>query len=306
MKNIKTITHKNPINMKYSNLIIAFFIAITYSCSQEDTVHYTPEDKLESTDPIDVYIKQKLTDTYNARVVWDWQQPLYVKNFNYRLLPPQREVIIPTVDMILTYFVEPIKNAANGEALLKNLFPPEFVFAGSAAYESDGKAYAGVAESGVNIMLTSLNNYNPGNKTFIINKVHTIHHEFTHIVNQNTTEGVPEAYTTVNTAYTGGNWVNYSDNNRNDFNHIRGLGYVSAYGSQNPAEDFAEMVSTYLTRSDEDFNATYITHGSDEELNTGKDYIAKKLQIAKDYYQSNYNINLEEIKANVQAELDKL
>ncbi len=286
--------------MKYSKIIIALFMVIIYSCSRQDVVHYTPEDKSESTDPIDIYIKQKLTDPYNSRVVWDWQQPLYVKNFDFRLLPTQREVIIPTVDIILNYFIEPIKKAANGEALLKNLFPPEFIFAGSAAYDSYGVAFAGVAESGVNIMLTSLNDYNPGNSAFIMDKVHTIHHEFTHIVNQNTTEGVPEDYTTVNTAYTGDNWRQLGDW------QVLKDGYVSAYGSQNPAEDFAEMVSTYLTLSDKDFNAIYITHGRDEELNIGKDYIAKKLQIAKDYYQSNYNINLEEIKANLQAELDKL
>ena len=77
-------------------------------------------------------------------------------------------------------------------------------------------------------------------------------------------------YTTVNTAYTGDNWRQLGDW------QVLKDGYVSAYGSQNPAEDFAEMVSTYLTLSDKDFNAIYITHGRDEELNIGKDYIAKK------------------------------
>ncbi len=287
--------------MKYSRFISNLFIVILFSCSQQDEMHYTEPAPLESINQIDTYIKEKLTDPYHCRVVYDWQQPRYMHDFKLALTPPRREVVIPAVNMILTYFVNPIKKSTNGEAFIKQLFPREFVFAGSAAHRiADGMAYAGLAEAGVNIMLTNLNAYNPKDKKFIREQAHTIHHEFTHIVNQNTTEGVPEAYKKVNPAYNGESWVNIK------LKDAIKSGFVSSYGSRNPDEDFAEMISTYLTRSDAWFNRDYMPNPEEEEKNPGKEYIAKKLEIAKDYYQSHYEVDLEEIKANVQKALAQL
>jgi len=278
--------------MKYYKFTSILWLAMLFSCSQEDSVHYTKPDSSKASSKIDLYIKEKLTDPYNCRVIYSFQQPLYVEGFSFAVTPPRQEVVIPTVDMVLNYFVNPVKKIKNGEALLKKLFPKQFVFVGSALYRtSDGRKFAGVAEASVMITLADLDAYNPKNKNFITEEVHTIYHEFTHIVHQSIAEGVPEAYKKVSHKYRQNGWKSISTSQA-----IKD-GFVTRYASKNPQEDLAEMVSVYIITPDKYFNENYIKKSL---------YIAKKLQIAKDYFQSYYEVDLEEIKANVQAELEKL
>ncbi len=286
--------------MKYYKFTSILWVIMLFSCSQEDSVQYTEPDSSKASSSIDLYIKEKLTDPYNCRVIYSFQQPLYVEDFDFAVTPPRQEVVIPVVDMILTYFVNPIKKVKNGDPLLKTLFPKQFVFIGSTLHRtSDGREFAGVAEASIMITLADLNAYNPKDSHFITREVHTLYHEFTHIVHQSVAEGVPDAYEKVNPKYRGDSWVNVKE--------IDAItdGFVTPYASKNPQEDLAEMVSTYLTMSDKAFNKKYITHQEDD-ADVGRDRIAKKLKIAKKYFNQYYKVDLEEIKDSLHVELDKL
>src|SRR5258708_13277535 len=89
--------------------------------------------------------------------------------------------------------------------------------------------------------------------------MHTMHHEFGHILHQNVL--YPVSFKTISTGYTG-NWYNISDA------QARQMGFITSYAQAAPDEDFVEMISSMLTggpngpagRYDE--YEQYLTHAS--------------------------------------------
>ena len=67
--------------------------------------------------------------------------------------------------------------------------------------------------------------------------VHTMHHEFGHILHQNVL--YPVAFKNISIGYTG-TWFNSTDA------EARAKGFITAYAQSAPDEDFVEMVSTML------------------------------------------------------------
>ena len=140
---------------------------------------------------------------------------------------------------------------------MKSYIPKQIVLVGSHNYNDNGSIVLGQAEGGRKITIFDLNYINfdlsslegfekVQSKRAILRVFRTMHHEFGHILHQ-TIAYNPE-FKKITTGYIS-NWTNYNDLD------ARRMGFITAYSLKNPDEDFVEMLSIFLTQSNEEWNA---------------------------------------------------
>lgn len=291
----------------FNALMFSALTATLYSCTEEEASKYSPAEKNESTDPVDIYLKEKFTKPYNSRVIWKWQGQLM--GLGDYVTPPLRDVVIPASEMVFQYFVNPYNEVENGNKIIDKYFPAEWIYIGSPMYNSDGSITLGVAEGGVRITLTELDYFNASSRTFVERQMHTIHHEFTHILHQK--DGIPKGYASVSPRYFG------SQSLYKDDDEALQAGFVTPYSGTNSDEDFAELVSTYVTTSEVKFEDKYLTKEDCSSLtsaseiqtciatNEGKDHIAKKVDLMKSFFDSKYGVDIDQLRDKVVKQLDE-
>ena len=125
--------------------------------------------------------------------------------------------------------------------------------------------------------------------------IKTIHHEFTHILNQ--TKDYPTSFRQV----TPSSYVSDSQFSEPYVSAYLKRGFITAYAQTNTAEDFAEMVSEYVTHSPEWWEAQMKaaeTKWSEDanQTQTGRILIEQKLDITRDYMRTVWNIDLDELR----------
>ena len=128
----------------------------------------------------------------------------------------------------------------------------------------------------------------------------TIHHEFTHILNQ--TRDMPTSYQFVTPAdYVADEWT--SDQFKNavteDGKGYLQKGFVSAYSQNSYGEDFAEMLSIYLCYSQDVWDEWF--EQADSYGANGSQLIKAKLQLVKDYMSQSWGIDLDKLRSTVQV-----
>jgi len=236
--------------------ILAILIGISSSCSKEDDLKYEKREIAPSTDPIDVFLQENFLDKYNCAIRWRWDDKFV--STDYYVTPTMREIVIPVAKMIEWFWVDPYKQTSKGgeDFIVKN-FPPEIVFIGSDILNANGTTTLGFAEAGVRITLSELDNYDLKNIEWLKGQLHTIHHEFTHIVHQQ--YKLPAGYEKITGSYSGNSWVSlYEDD-------AIMMGCVTPYGTNNEFEDFCELISTFLI-SEKDAFAEKFTSKTEEEI----------------------------------------
>jgi substrate import-associated zinc metallohydrolase lipoprotein len=135
-----------------------------------------------------------------------------------------------------------------------------------------------------------------------------MHHEFAHILHQQKT--FPKKFETLSAGYYDPMyWQERSDNDEDskaedkiDHSKYAPLGFVSAYGSSQPREDFVETISHYLVGSD-----IWWTHlleeaakpGINNEPIKGDVVIKEKIEICRTWLKDEWNIDLDSMQANV-------
>ena len=183
-----------------------------------------------------------------------------------------------------------------GPDFIKENMPRMIHFIGSAAYNSEGTIVLGTAEGGLKITLYMVNSltdkmltdYNTMNEYYF----HTLHHEFTHILNQK----IPydRSYDLITeSGYVSGNWYMIPDKTAHQ------AGFVTPYAMAEPVEDFAEMLSKYVTVSESEWQAIIDdakNADKKEGEQDGADYINAKLDIVRSYMQDAWNINIDDLR----------
>ena len=107
----------------------------------------------------------------------------------------------------------------------------------------------GTAEGGLKIFLSGLNylpTYLQSAATLNHYYIKTIHHEFTHILNQ--TKTIPSDFQTI----TGSDYVS---DMWNETPNWLPRGFITDYSQHSYQEDFAEMMSVYVTNTEEQWDA---------------------------------------------------
>lgn len=306
------------------NIIYILCLAFSFTaCSKDEAIKYAPEVKDYSTDEIDTYFQENFQDKYGCAVRWKWVDK-YV-DINYVVAPAMRKVLIPTGEMIRRFWIEPfiLESKASGDFIRKH-FPPEIVCVGSELRNADGTRTLGYADAGVRITLTELNLFDLNNKSWVIQQLHTIHHEFSHIIHQ--TYKMPNGFNKITeNNYTGQAWDDIYINAEAELikngidkptrlqvdsvsrNMAIQRGMLTPYGTSSEFEDFAEIVSIYLLTEPLVFDQTYLLPDSKRPfLNEGKANIQQKLTLVQDYYSNNFSINLSNLRDIILQRLNEI
>jgi len=322
-------------NYKILFIYIVLFSAFV-SCTKEDDLNYEKREIEVVKGEINAYLKENFLDKYNSAVRWEWND-IFV-DVNYYVGPCKSELVIPTGEFMKDFWIEPYAMCSEkGKKFIEDNFPTEVVLIGTKMLNENGTTTLGFAEAGVRITLTEINDFDLKSDAWMQQQLHTIHHEFTHIVHQ--TYQLPLGYEKISGGlYTGNSWTtlipqqrqlsreeleaeteeeyNKRHNAKKDNSNAIKRGIVTPYGSSNEYEDFAELVSFFLITKAEDFNEEYKPK-TDEEIekavsDTINNFFVKleKIQVeAYDLayataYASNYSYYLDKYKEEGQSEAE--
>ena len=167
---------------------------------------------------------------------------------------------------------------------------------GNVAYTESGMIL-GQAEQGMKVMLYMVNGLDVNNLDMdMMNEFYfkTMHHEFTHVLNQ--TKAYDPAYDRITEAdYIGSDWYQMQDE------EARQKGFISAYAMDRGSEDFAEMVSIYVTNTADTWEAFMQQAGE-----TGRPILEQKFEIVYNYMRDSWGVDLDELREVVQRRQNEI
>jgi substrate import-associated zinc metallohydrolase lipoprotein len=232
--------------------------------------------------PIDTWLEQTFTKPYNIEVKYRWDP--YEVPLGKTLVPPLIEKVRPIMEGVKAIWIDPYEKVA-GSDFIKKFCPKQYILVGSANYNRDGTVTLGTAEGGRKVVLYTVNFFDKkyigsvNDFGSIKQQLHTIHHEFGHILQQNVAPSIAFRQITPST-YTS-NWYNVSED------EALALGYVTSYAMSKADEDFVEVLATLLVEGQAGYDAIVNAAPSTE----AKTALRQKQQLVIDYMQNTYKIN---------------
>ena len=335
---LQRIHAKTQIEMKkFTILFSILFLGLFSACDSDDDATYVPEVIVESNDPISIYFRENFLDVYGTAVRWKWDDNLVADD--KRVTPALREFCIPMGDFIKDFWLAPFTMTEAGTKFMNEHFPPEIVFVGSPMWEPDGMSkILGYADAGARITFTEVNDFDLTNTVWLLRQLRTAEHEYGHIIHQR--HNLPDGWKEVSPKnYKSNNWLNLAgDVQAADPRVSREAitaGMVSNYGTSDVQEDFCELLSIYITYDEVAFEERYLNHEPEAkykkldaegnpvldadgdpiildpapdaaEMNTGRDIIAVKLQMIKDYYMEKFDIDLDQIRDEIMRKIAEI
>lgn len=239
--------------------------------------------------PVDVWLYENYVVPYNIEVKYRFDS--YELALNKVLVPPMENKVITVMETIKSTWIEPYNQEA-GENFLKELAPKQFVLVGSPEYNDNGTITLGTAEGGLKVVLYKINDFETDNTAEVKQMLHTIHHEFGHILHQNIM--YPEEFKRITTDYTA-SWNDYS------LEDARSKGYITQYARSQVDDDFVEMISIMLIEGKEGFDA--IVEGTPEDAQV---LLKQKEEIVVSYFKESWNIDFYNLQSRTQLAIDAL
>lgn len=279
---------------KYLILVLSALVLLpaTYSCSE------APLDP-NSVITVDNYVKNAFDLWLDANYVYPYNIEFkyrYENNetdLNYYSVPASYDNSIVMAHLVKYLCIDSYDEVA-GVTFTRTYFPKEFFLMGEWEYKNNGVFTLGTAEGGKKIILMGIN-YLPKYSTTAENLnyyyLKTIHHEFTHILNQ--TKDFPVTFSQVSGAsedgYLADSW------NASDYagDYLQ-RGFITRYAQHSDREDFAECMSKYITNSAEWWESQLAEAKGAEKDGSAK--LATKMGIVKAYMQETFNINLDALR----------
>lgn len=271
-------------------ILLAFVASFALmSCSDDEP---SSESIFPTTSPkrdaFDKWLLENYTFPYNVEMKYKMED--IESDMKYHLVPAD-SAKTAKLSIIMKYLWFDAYNEVIGPDFIKENMPRTIHFIGSPAYNSEGTMVLGTAEGGLKITLYMVNslddktlkNYDTMNKYYF----HTLHHEFTHILNQK----IPydQSFKLITeSGYVSGDWYTISDKTAHQ------AGFITPYAMVEPLEDFAEMLSNYVTMSQSEWNAILADAGT-----TGAASISAKLDIVRHYMQDSWNVDIDQLRAAV-------
>lgn len=272
------------------------------------------EDKLDSKsvfvdseipkNALDNYLYNNYTKPYNVQILYKYNDN--ESNMTYRLVPAPYDASIRLSKLMLFLVMDPYSEVTGSTQFLRSNFPKIITYTGSVPVQTNGVIILGTAESGTKVSLYNLlelNETTGKNSQFLTNGFFkTVHHEFQHILNQN--KPYPSNFREISGSnYIEDEWNTKYPNNTVGIGSAIAAGFISPYASKADTEDFAELYSFYVTRSQADFDAMLNVENSTA---AGRTLILSKLAIVKSYMKSEWGIDMDILRANIIARYPKL
>jgi len=230
-------------------------VTATFTACNEDefteTIFATdgkPYDDTKATAAFDKWIYENFTLPFNTAI--DYQMYLPASSLSYQLTPADYEKSVMLTQLIKHLFYD-LYNGEAGEIFMKRYAPRQFHYIGSVAYSATtGTETLGYASGGVMITLFDVNslklshNWTESDMAEINHHIfHTMHHEFSHILQQTRTTPTSFRQVTPN-GYEPNQWQ------KRDSLTAHSLGFVTNYASSSNSEDFVEVLSSIITDTD--------------------------------------------------------
>lgn len=264
------------------------------------------EDKLEAESVIvdsnvkqtdfDKWIKANFTDPYN--IVFKYQYEHNETDLNYYNVPADYQQAVKLAHIVKYACVDAYDQVA-GVDFTRTFFPKLFYATGEFEYRNNGTMILGTAEGGKKIFLAGTNHLNKLSTTVEnLNTFYlrTIHHEFTHILNQ--TKSYTAEFQKVNgNLYIGDAW-----SSKEGVTGYLQRGFITAYSQMEAREDFAEMLSMYITNTPEQWAKWMAEAAKDAKTGQkapGAGFIAKKLEMVRVYMRDEFNIDIDVLRDEI-------
>lgn len=281
---------------------LAFGMCAATSCSEESlnpTSVITSSVNVET--EFDTWLEDNYRAPYNINFLYRYED--IESDMTYDLVPAKEIYSRILAKMIRFLWIDPYTEVTDIHFMRENS-PRIMQVIGSGAYNSNNTLQLGTAEGGQKITLyvgNWLENYlridyvngtddSEGYTVTItdVDKInyyylHTIHHEFAHILNQKIEFSTD--FNTISQNDYVAQWNTLSDQ------EAAVLGFVSNYASSASGEDFVEVFAYYLTWSEQEWQAKL-----DQAGTSGADKIERKLAIVKSYMASNWGIDMDELR----------
>ena len=299
--------------MKAVNYIVVVLGLVLFaSCKKEDPL--ADVDNIQglggdtwAQGPIDKWIYDNLTVPYNIAVKYKWDQSEIA--LNRTVVPVREEQVIPVLGAIKKAWID-VYEAEAGNLFVKRYTPKFFVLEGSGSYNPDGTATLGTAEGGRKVVLYQLNyfrtkdmaGYRPSDSLVIREVLHTIHHEFGHILHQ--TVMYPLEYKRISIGLYTANWNNVS--------RTAALqdGFITPYSMSKPDEDFVEMIATMLTEGKAGFdrivNSISGTSPNGTTAAEAKSRLRQKEDLVVDYFNKVWKIDFYSLQRRTRTAVEAL
>lgn len=278
--------------MKRLFLLYTALSVILASCRKSDeNLDITMDDYAIDIPPtnsaIDKWLNTNFNIPWNINVQYRFSQ--YETDYPRNIAPIELNKVQPSMLAMLNCFINPYGKIA-GQTFGKVNFPKQWVLFGSGSYNTDNTFTLGSATSARRVDLYDLNNFSATDGENVRRRIRTVHHEFTHCLNQ--TVPIPRAYELVSKGAYDPDWAGKSDS------LVRLSGFISPYASSAYTEDFAEMVAHIVVQGPVWYN-NYIAQANA----TGKARLKEKESIIYQYLLNYYNVDLYKLQAEVQSTL---
>ncbi len=258
----------------------------------------TPENDL------DRWLKVNFVDRYNIEMRYRWEDNEI--SMDYILVPVSYENAIRMAKVLKYICFDAFDAVTGGPEFIRNSFPKFVQLVGNPGWNTNNTYTLGTSEGGYKINLWYVNHlgekYYDSNwqqhdvitsrEQLNTNYFHTILHEYAHTFHQR----VPysnEFNQISGTDYLGGSYTSVFSGP--DDPQIYVLGFVTAYSAYTANEDFAEVFSTYVTSTVDEFQ--YILDHANAD---GRNKILRKLRIVHDYFADNWNLDIDALRDEIQ------
>ena len=240
----------------------------------------------------DQWLLKNFTYPYNVSFLYKMKD---IESDMTKNLVPADSAKSTKLAIIIKYLWFDAYAEAIGPDFIKENVPRVIHLIGSPAFNSNGTIVMGTAEGGQKVTLYTVNSLTDENlKDYsYLNDYyfHTMHHEFTHILNQKIAYNKSFDKVTAS-GYVSGDWTNVEDVD------AQKKGFVTAYAMEEGKEDFAEMLSTYVTSTPTQWEKILSTAGANmvDETLTARQAIEQKLSIVRDYMSKSWGLDIDKLR----------
>lgn len=264
--------------------------SLTLSSCKEDSFSPDSVIKVSAVEPneFDNWLDDNFVKPYN--IEFKYRYEMNESDLNYYTVPANYEESIVMAHLVKYLCIDTYDEVA-GIDFTRSNFPKMFFLIGEWEYNNNGTFILGTAEGGKKIFLSGVNYLNQvlelGPDALNYYYIKTIHHEFTHILNQ--TRDYPTSFAQITgSGYVADNWSKEPFNTE----YLKN-GFISSYAQKSDGEDFAEMLSIYVTNTQEYWEEQLAEAGESAS------YITAKLDIVRDYMQTVWSIDIDQLRATI-------
>ena len=273
----------------FKTLSIIALLGMMISCRKEEALNvdltkYNIDNPVANTD-LDAWLKTTFLDEYNMDVIYRYSRYYYDNDKN--VAPSNAASVRPQMQTVLDGFILPYRKIA-GVTFIKKNVPKEWVMYGSGAYQTDGSMILATASAGRRVTIYDINNFNINDASLVTGKLKTIHHEFTHILNQ--LVPMPADFQNITKSTYNATWTTVSDITARD------NGYVTPYASSEPVEDFAEVTSHLLV-----FGQAWYDARANASTAVGKAALKAKEASVVQYFTVNLGVDFRKLQQEIQT-----